>query len=150
MTGDFTSNTPDETFDLGEKISRGLRGGDVMLLRGELGAGKTLFAKGILHGLGYDSAEVTSPSFTLVNLYRTNGLEVYHIDLWRLDGKVDAAEAVGLYEILENPQAIVIIEWSDRLSSIPDAMRVIEITISGDGEDARRIRSHFPPEDSIA
>ena len=84
MTGNFICNTPEQTFDLGEKFSRELRGGDVVLLSGELGAGKTLFAKGILHGLGYDADEVTSPSFTLVNLYKTNGLDVYHIDLWRL------------------------------------------------------------------
>ena len=150
MTREFSCSTPDETLDLGEKISRELSNGDVILLRGELGAGKTLIAKGVLHGLGYDVDEVTSPSFTLVNLYKTRTLDVYHIDLWRLDGKVDAAEAVGLDEILENPRAVVIIEWPDRLSSLPDAVRAIEITISGDGEDARRIRVQFLPEANIA
>jgi len=150
MTREFSCRTPDETFDLGEKISRELLAGDVLLLAGELGAGKTLLTKGILRGLDYDVDEVTSPSFTLVNLYKTSTLDVYHIDLWRLDGKVDAAEAVGLDEILENPRAVVIIEWPDRLSSLPDAVRAIEITISGDGEDARRIRVQFPPEANIA
>ena len=139
MTGNFIGNTPEQTFDLGEKFSRDLRGGDVILLAGELGAGKTLFAKGILHGLGYDADEVTSPSFTLVNLYKTNGLDVYHIDLWRLDAMSNASDAVGLDEILEDPKAVAIIEWSDRLASMPAAKRIIEISVSGDGDDPRVI-----------
>ena len=139
MTGNFIGNTPEQTFDLGEKFSRELRGGDVILLAGELGAGKTLFAKGILHGLGYDADEVTSPSFTLVNLYKTNDLDVYHIDLWRLDAMSNASDAVGLDEILEDPKAVAIIEWSDRLASMPAAKRIIEISVSGDGDDPRVI-----------
>ena len=139
MTGSFICNRPEQTFDLGEKFSRELRGGDVILLAGELGAGKTLFAKGILHGLGYDADEVTSPSFTLVNLYKANGLDVYHIDLWRLDAMSNASDAVGLDEILEDPKAVAIIEWSDRLASMPAAKRIIEISVSGDGDDPREI-----------
>ena len=139
MTGSFICNRPEQTFDLGEKFSRELRGGDVILLAGELGAGKTLFAKGILHGLGYDADEVTSPSFTLVNLYKANGLDVYHIDLWRLDAMSNASDAVGLDEILEDPKAVAIIEWSDRLASMPAAKRIIEISVSGDGDDPRVI-----------
>lgn len=139
MTGNFICNTPEQTLDLGEKFSRELRGGDVILLAGELGAGKTLFAKGILHGLGYDADDVTSPSFTLVNLYKTNDLDVYHIDLWRLDAMSNASDAVGLDEILEDPKAVAIIEWSDRLASMPAAKRIIEISVSGDGDDPREI-----------
>ena len=134
MTGNFICNTPEQTFDLGEKFSRDLRGGDVILLAGELGAGKTLFAKGILHGLGYDADEVTSPSFTLVNLYKTNDLDVYHIDLWRLDAMSNASD-----DVLEDPKAVAIIEWSDRLASMPAAKRIIEISVSGDGDDPRVI-----------
>jgi len=137
-------STPDETFDLGTQLSRSLRAGDVVLLSGELGAGKTLLTKGILRGLGYDVDEVTSPSFTLVNLYKTDEFDVYHIDLWRLDRNVDAAAGVGLDEILENPRAIAIIEWPDRLSSVPDSKRVIEVSITGDGEGPRRIDVIFP------
>ncbi|MBX3283028.1 MAG: tRNA (adenosine(37)-N6)-threonylcarbamoyltransferase complex ATPase subunit type 1 TsaE [Acidobacteria bacterium] len=136
---EVVTNTPEETFALGEQIGRRLRGGDLLLVSGELGAGKTLLTKGILQGSGFDAEEVTSPSFTLVNLYKLNELDVYHIDLWRLDSKTDAATAVGLPEILENPRAAVIIEWPDRLSSIPAAGRVIKISITGDGDDPRRI-----------
>lgn len=144
MTGNFICTTPEKTFELGEKAGCDLRGGDVVLLSGELGAGKTLFTKGILHGLGYDVDEVTSPSFALVNLYKTEKLAVYHIDLWRLDAKADASTAVGLDEILEDPQAVAIIEWPDRLSSMPAAKRVIEISLTGDGDDPRTIDVRFP------
>ena len=68
-TQDFLCQTPQETFDLGEKFGAELQGGEIILLSGGLGAGKTLFTKGILSGLDYDVDEVTSPSFTLVNEY---------------------------------------------------------------------------------
>ncbi|HQZ81817.1 MAG TPA: tRNA (adenosine(37)-N6)-threonylcarbamoyltransferase complex ATPase subunit type 1 TsaE [Pyrinomonadaceae bacterium] len=143
-TGEITCHTPEETFDLGTRLSRDLCAGDVVLLSGELGAGKTLLTKGILHGLGYDVDEVTSPSFTLVNLYKAAEINVYHIDLWRLDCETDAAAGVGLDEILEDPSAIAIIEWPDRLSAVPDAKRVIAVSIAGDGDDPRKIKIDFP------
>jgi len=130
--------TPQKTFDLGEKLGEQLKGGEVILLSGGLGAGKTLFTKGILYALGYDVDEVTSPSFTLVNLYRAR-FDVYHIDFWRLDKTEDVAAAVGLDEILEDGMAIVIIEWSERLKEIHFAKKNIRVLIEGDGDDARRI-----------
>src|SRR5580765_5571425 len=92
------SSSPEETFRLGEKIGSELKGGELVLLTGGLGAGKTVITKGIMSVLSYDPDEVTSPSFTLVNLYNAR-LDVYHIDLWRLDEKTDAAVAVGLDDI---------------------------------------------------
>jgi tRNA threonylcarbamoyladenosine biosynthesis protein TsaE len=132
------SESPEETFFLGERIGRELRGGDVVLLRGGLGAGKTLLAKGIVHALGFDVDEVTSPSFALVNLYKTREHNIYHIDLWRID-EGDAAFAVGLDEILEDPGAIVLVEWADRLGNSDLPARVISIDIEGDGDEPRRI-----------
>lgn len=110
-----------------------------MLLVGGLGAGKTLFTKGVMSGLGYDVDEVTSPSFSLVNLYRTAKFDVYHIDLWRLDGGGNVADAVGLDEIVENDNAVTLIEWADRLGNIDLTNRTFKISISGDGDDARSI-----------
>jgi tRNA threonylcarbamoyladenosine biosynthesis protein TsaE len=136
---EFTSKTAEETFQLGREIGAGLTGGEMILLSGELGAGKTLFTKGILDALGYDVDEVTSPSFTLVNLYRTDEFAVFHIDLWRIDARSDAAAAVGLPEILEDPKAVTIIEWSDRLPASDLRRRVIKVKIEGDGDDPRRI-----------
>jgi len=130
--------TPEETFDLGEKLGGDLRGGEVVLLRGELGAGKTLFTKGILYALDHDVDEVTSPSFTLVNLYRAK-FDVYHIDFWRLDNVEDVTAAVGLNDILEDETAIVIAEWSERLKEITFLNKIIRVSIEGDGDDARKI-----------
>lgn len=135
----FVLNTPDEMFAFGERLGTALAGGEMILLYGGLGAGKTLLTKGILGGLGYDVDEVTSPSFTLVNLYKTGRFDVYHIDLWRLDGDIDAAAAVGLDEILENENAIVIIEWADRLTSESIFKRAVRIQIEGDGDEPRHV-----------
>ncbi|MEJ7622810.1 MAG: tRNA (adenosine(37)-N6)-threonylcarbamoyltransferase complex ATPase subunit type 1 TsaE [Pyrinomonadaceae bacterium] len=132
-------STPDRTFDLGTRISGLIEAGDVLLLKGGLGAGKTLLTKGMLSGLGFDVDEVTSPSFTLVNLYKTDKFDVYHIDLWRLDGGQDAAAAVGLEEILEGERFVAIIEWADRLNSPRIPNRSISISIDGDGDDDRLI-----------
>ena len=131
--------TPEESFELGERIGGDLVGGDMLLMFGGLGAGKTLVTKGILNALEYDVDEVTSPSFTLVNLYKTSSFDVYHIDLWRLDAKHDAAAAVGLNEILENEKAVTIIEWADRLDEKTIPSHAISIFIEGDGDESRRI-----------
>jgi tRNA threonylcarbamoyladenosine biosynthesis protein TsaE len=109
------------------------------LLYGDLGAGKTLFTKGILYALDFDVDEVTSPSFTLVNLYKTENFDVYHIDFWRLDENSDVASAVGLNEILDDEKAIVICEWSERLKNFLFPKNVFHVKIEGDGDDPRRI-----------
>jgi tRNA threonylcarbamoyladenosine biosynthesis protein TsaE len=131
--------TPQDTFDLGDKFGETLRGGEMILLSGGLGAGKTLFTKGILYALDFDVREVTSPSFTLVNLYKTDKFDVYHIDLWRIDESVDAGLAVGLNEIIEDETAITIIEWSERLKKFAFPEKVFSVNIEGDGDDERKI-----------
>lgn len=135
------SGTPEETFSIAEEFGSGLIGGEILLLTGGLGAGKTLFTKGVLSALGFDVDEVTSPSFTLVNLYKTTDFDVYHIDLWRSESKgKNAAFAVGLDEILEDDRAVVIIEWAERLDDFGFGDRkVYRIEIAGDGDDIRRI-----------
>lgn len=132
----FVSNNDEETVDFGRDLGRSLQGGEVILLRGGLGAGKTLLTKGILDGLGFEIDEVTSPSFSLVNLYPTDRFDVYHLDLWRLEGPNPEA-AVGLSEILSDRNAVVIIEWSERLTDLPSQRRIITIDIEGDGDDPR-------------
>jgi tRNA threonylcarbamoyladenosine biosynthesis protein TsaE len=138
-TQNFVGETPQDTFDLGDRLGETLRGGEMILLAGGLGAGKTLFTKGILYALEYDVDEVTSPSFTLVNLYRTEKFDVYHIDLWRIDERSDAAAAVGLPEILEDARAVTIIEWSERLKDFVFPANTFRVRIEGDGDDARKI-----------
>ena len=133
------SGSPEETFALGEELGKTLARGDAVLLRGGLGAGKTLFTKGILSGLDFDIDEVTSPSFTLVNLYKTETADVFHIDLWRLEEGRNNAFAVGLDEIFENERAVVIIEWAERLGDFRFPGEVLEIAIEGDGDLPRSI-----------
>ena len=133
------SSSPEQTFETGREIGARLCGGEVILLAGGLGAGKTLITKGIVEALGFEADDVNSPSFTLVNLYETNTCAVYHIDLWRLEDAPDPAAEVGLAEILEDPDAIVIIEWSERLKSDFGPRKVVRIGIEGDGDDPRRI-----------
>src|SRR5437868_4335025 len=132
------ANSPHETFSLGVEVGRELVGGEMILLTGGLGAGKTVIAKGIMSALDYDPDDVTSPSFTLVNLYRAK-LEVYHIDLWRLDDCVAVEAAVGLDDIVANENAVVIIEWAEKLRDPEPGTTLIRIAIHGDGDDPRTI-----------
>lgn len=138
------SVSPDKTFELGEELGAQLKGGDVILLTGGLGAGKTLFTKGVLNALSYDIDEVTSPSFTLVNLYKAAPFDVYHIDLWRTQPGEDAAFAIGLDEILEEGSAVKIIEWADRLGPFQFDSPVFSIVIIGDGDEPRTIKIEVP------
>ena len=138
QTREVISHNESETFDLGERLGRALTGGEIVLLDGPLGAGKTMLVKGIASALGIDQEEVTSPSFTLVNPH--NGrLFLYHIDLYRLDKGATAAHAVDLDEILTDENAVVIIEWAERLGHYPLPENVWRISISGDGDEPRRI-----------
>ena len=137
-TREITSYNQSETFDLGEDLGRELSGGEIILLNGPLGAGKTMLVKGIASALGIDQEDVTSPSFTLVNPH-PGRLLLYHIDLYRLDEGATAAHAVDLDEILTDENAVVIIEWAERLGRYPLPEDVRRISISGDGDEPRRI-----------
>src|SRR3989441_13346721 len=135
---ELVSNSERETFDIGVRIGNQLSGGDIILLNGRLGAGKTILVKGIAHALGIDEQEVTSPSFTLVNPH-PGRLLLYHIDLYRLDEGATAAHAVDLDEILVDENAVVIIEWAERLGRYPLPEHAWRISIGGDGDEPRRI-----------
>jgi tRNA threonylcarbamoyladenosine biosynthesis protein TsaE len=136
--GQVISRSERETFDLGVRIGAQLSGGEILLLSGPLGAGKTMLVKGIAQALGIDEEDVTSPSFTLVNPHHGR-LLLYHIDLYRLDEGASAAHAVDLDEILTDENAVVIIEWAERMGRYPLPANVRRISISGDGDEARKI-----------
>ena len=137
--GEWTCRTPEETFELGEQVGAQLAGGEILLLDGPLGAGKTIFTKGVASALGLDADEVTSPSFTLVNHYTLGRLTLYHLDLYRLSEGAAAAHAVDLDELLTDEQAVVIIEWAERMGRYPLPTPAWRISIAGDGDDPRRI-----------
>jgi tRNA threonylcarbamoyladenosine biosynthesis protein TsaE len=118
----FRTASEEETLALGEKLARELPKRAVVLLIGNLGAGKTTIAKGIVKGLGAaDPDEVSSPTFTLIHEYGEQP-KVYHVDLYRLDRASEAA-ALGLDELFER-EAVVLIEWGEKFPQLMPAERI--------------------------
>lgn len=139
LTGEWTCRSAAETFELGAQLGAQLMGGEIILLDGSLGAGKTIFTKGIASALGLDADDVTSPSFTLVNHHNAGRLPLYHLDLYRLSEGATAAHAVDLDELLTDERAVFVIEWGARMGRYPLPATAWRVTIAGDGDDPRRI-----------
>jgi tRNA threonylcarbamoyladenosine biosynthesis protein TsaE len=135
VPGHVTSHGEADTFSFGRMLAPGLRAGDVVLLRGDLGAGKTVLARGIAVGLGVPAEEVRSPTFTLVNPYQGH-LPVYHLDLYRIERAADLDE-LGLEEILGG-DGVAIVEWGERLGAWRPA-RYLEIAIADLGGSERAL-----------
>lgn len=135
----FLTRSEEETIALGEKLAAELPAKAVVLLIGNLGAGKTTLAKGIVTGLGVaDPAEVSSPTFTLIHEY---GPGVYHIDLYRLETPAEVA-TLGLDEIFDR-EAVVLIEWGEKfLPLLPDER--VEIRLRTLDENSREIEVSEP------
>jgi len=131
----FETHSEEETIALGRQIARELPKSAIVLLIGNLGAGKTTLAKGILSGLGAaEPDEVTSPTFTLIHEY--GGGRAYHIDLYRLDTQQQVA-TLGLEEIFDR-EAVVLIEWGEKFPHLFPAAR-IEIHLRPLSESTRQI-----------
>jgi tRNA threonylcarbamoyladenosine biosynthesis protein TsaE len=129
--------TADEaaTGEVGEALARTLRPGDVVLLYGDLGAGKTAFVRGLARGVGANPDDVSSPTFTIVQEYTGASATLYHVDLYRLEpAEIDD---LGLEDLVSG-DGIVAIEWAERWKGRPDDVR--EVWIEDLGEDHRRIR----------
>ena len=135
FAGEFITHSAEETFALARSVGERLKGGEVFLLKGDLGSGKTVFAKGLAAGLGIDPADVTSPTFTLVNPHEGR-VRFFHIDLYRVD--VGAHRGLGLQEILDDENAVTAIEWAERLGLVLDRPTIIEMSYISNNE--RRIR----------
>ena len=132
----FQTGSEDETIALGEKLAHGLPRHAAVLLIGNLGAGKTTLAKGIVKGLGAaDPEQVSSPTFTLIHEYGEEP-KVYHVDLYRLEHAREAAR-LGLDELFDK-EAIVLIEWGERFPQLMPPER-IEIRIEAGAGDQREI-----------
>lgn len=117
-----TTVSEEQTAAVARTLAGQLSAGDVVLLAGNLGAGKTAFVRGLAEGLGIDAGEVSSPTFTLVHEYRGGRLTLYHVDLYRLDRA--ATEDLGLEE-LGVADGVLAIEWPDRLThALTPATRV--------------------------
>jgi tRNA threonylcarbamoyladenosine biosynthesis protein TsaE len=135
MRKDFVTGSAEETFTLGRTIGSLLRGGEVLLLNGDLGAGKTLITKGIADGLQPGlSSLVASPSFTLVNIYNAK-LDIIHVDLYRLDS--EEIGQLGLEDFMDSTHVLVV-EWAERAQGFFTG-KVMEIAITYLGEHSRKI-----------
>ncbi len=131
------SNSLGETKIVAERFSKSLKRPSLVGLVGDLGAGKTVFAKGIVSGLGGNSEEVSSPTFALLNVYEIGGGRVCHFDLYRLKDENELL-FVGLYDMLEDPRAIVVIEWIDKFKNLRSQADYI-VSISHISEGSRGI-----------
>ena len=127
----------------GVRLAESLRVGDIVALSGELGAGKTTLARGILRGLGL-AGEAPSPTFTIVQTYDPPEvrLPVWHVDLYRMDTPEDTEE-LGLDEAFDT--ALVVIEWPERMGALLP-LRALQISLDGAGEAERRLTVAVPPD----
>jgi tRNA threonylcarbamoyladenosine biosynthesis protein TsaE len=138
MTSQTTTHSPEETIAFGRSLAADLSPPLIVLLRGDLGAGKTTLVKGIAEGFGAARAEdVTSPTFTLVHEYRGPHITLCHIDLYRIDTQRDL-ETLGLDDLLA-PNSILLIEWGEKFPRLQRDQNV-EITLERVGETERRIQ----------
>ncbi len=140
MSEEIRTTGEEETAAAGERLAAALNAGDVVLLYGELGAGKTAFVRGLARGLGAAPEDVSSPTFTLVQEYHGR-VTLYHVDLYRLEpAEVDD---LGLDELVLG-DGVVAIEWAERWRGRPEGEGVYEIRIEDEGEDARRVTIELP------
>ncbi|HUR35859.1 MAG TPA: tRNA (adenosine(37)-N6)-threonylcarbamoyltransferase complex ATPase subunit type 1 TsaE [Vicinamibacterales bacterium] len=129
-----TTRSESETAAVGRALARGLQADAVVLLAGDLGAGKTALVRGLAEGLGIDPGDVSSPTFTLIQEYRGGRLTLYHIDLYRLSPR--EVDDLGLDE-LASSGGVVAVEWPDRWTRPPEG--AVRLTLQSDGESGRTI-----------
>jgi tRNA threonylcarbamoyladenosine biosynthesis protein TsaE len=134
MSGECETAGEAATEEAGERFARTLSSGSVVLLYGDLGAGKTAFVRGMARGLGADADDVSSPTFTIIQEYAGRSAPFHHIDLYRLSPP--EIEDLGLDDLIAGG-GVVAIEWADRWPGRPS--RAHEVRIEKTGEDSRRI-----------
>jgi tRNA threonylcarbamoyladenosine biosynthesis protein TsaE len=133
----FTTHSAEETTELGRQLAAEIKPGSVVLLRGELGAGKTTLAKGIAEGFNAaEAAAVTSPTFTLIHEYRGPGATIYHIDLYRIDTRREL-DTLALDDLMDG-SGILLIEWGEKFERFRRE-RDVEIAIEHKGGDDRLV-----------
>ncbi len=133
----FTTHSAEETTELGRKLAAEIKPGSVVLLRGELGAGKTTLAKGIAEGFhAAEAAAVTSPTFTLIHEYRGPEVTVYHIDLYRIDTQREL-DTLAIDDLMEG-NSILLIEWGEKFERFAKE-RDVEIAMEHRGGDKRAV-----------
>lgn len=131
----FISDNPQKTEEFAARLAESLKGGEVIAFRGELGAGKTCFTRGLAAGLGFNG-DVTSPTFALINEYIGGRLPVYHYDMYRI-GSWDELYSSGFFEYMDEG-GIIVAEWSENIeNALPE--NTIYVKIEKLGENERKI-----------
>ena len=134
----YTTNSAEETIALGRRLAKEMSPPKLVLLRGDLGAGKTTMVKGIAEAFEAASQDdVTSPTFTLIHEYRGPEVSVYHIDLYRIETERELA-TLGLEELIADERNVVLIEWGEKFPRLVSE-RDMEIAIERTGEEERRV-----------
>lgn len=136
MIKEYISSTEEDTYKIAGEVASQLKAGDIVLLNGDLGAGKTQFVKGVVRSLGGDLNQATSPTFTIVNEYLVNGTSIYHFDLYRINS-IEELYNIGIEEYFYG-RGICFIEWPERAQELFVGKRT-EIQILKTGEDTRKI-----------
>jgi len=139
-----TSQSQSETVAFGKKLSRSLKGGDILLLYGDLGAGKTTLVKGIAAGLGVKKA-ITSPTFALMNVYNLKNKNsklkaLVHIDTYRLKNEQELID-IGAEDYLGAPDAVCVIEWPEKIEGLLKGKKIKKITIEHKSKSERIIKT---------
>jgi tRNA threonylcarbamoyladenosine biosynthesis protein TsaE len=133
----FDSNSVADTERIAADLARRFRGGECVALNGDLGAGKTQFVRGLVAALGGEARQVSSPTFVLMHIYDGERLRVYHLDAYRVSG-ADDFEGIGFSELIDDRDAVVVVEWADKVVDLLPAEH-IDIRIESTGETSRRI-----------
>lgn len=142
----WRTSTEEETRRLGAEIGRELLPDGVLLLDGDLGAGKTVLARGVAEALGIDPAEVQSPTFVIMREHRGPAARLVHVDLYRLEP--DEAAAAGVEEVLAGP-GVKVVEWAERLPYTPPGARRLELrrAAGASAADTARLVREVSPND---
>ncbi|MCL2555491.1 MAG: tRNA (adenosine(37)-N6)-threonylcarbamoyltransferase complex ATPase subunit type 1 TsaE [Firmicutes bacterium] len=126
-----------ETFLMGKNLAKDLKGGDIVCLSGDLGAGKTVFVKGVANGLEI-KGEINSPTFSIMNIYNAKGFDLIHYDMYRIENELEA-EHMGLDENFGAKKNICIIEWAENIKGLLENYKIIEVKIIKIDEVTRSI-----------
>lgn len=134
---EYTTHSETETRDIGKQLASRLKSGDIVALHGDLGAGKTTLMKGIAAGLGVKN-DITSPTFTLLNVYQGGKYMVVHIDTYRLKDEKELT-AIGAEDFLSAPDTICVIEWPEKISKLLQGRDIIDVILIHKSENERHI-----------
>lgn len=133
----YTTRTSEETMQAGHALAGKVFGGDIITLQGDLGAGKTTFAKGFGAALGI-AHDITSPTFTLMNLYASGSVTLCHIDTYRIRSGQELV-ALGMFDYAGKPGVITLIEWPEKIDDLLEGMPLVRVEFAHAGEGVRNI-----------